>query len=784
MIAANKLRLVLLFVSVALIFIVLAFGCMLNVASFKNNYVESLASGYKIAALQGKRNIEYAVRYGKPLDQFVGIEDILNDIKKDQTDIADIQLGLANGQVLYDLNGAVKGKHFAPQFSKKFQFGATEKLKDSAVVLFEGKYHLVIPVRDKKDVWIGTMDISFSESVVNAYVDSYLWQIVRMMLIIVACSAICLVLLFRLVVIITPSGQIMRKRLVVILLVVFGLAQMTYSMFNVTLFKQAYMDIAKENMQLVVKSVKEDIDFVVAKGVPYDRLVGLDEYLNKVVAMTPEIQVIALNNNQQQSNASYIIPLKTDKNGVTPNLELFIASDYIGEKIRSIWLEAATIAVLTFFLMFEIETFLLLILKRQADKNEDEPLDQTITIVKFVRPAAFVFFLGSDLCLSFIPMQMKNLYHFEWDLPLNVAMGIPISVEMFCAGVATLMSGYLVDKRGWRFPFFIGTAVICAGTLLSGLVESSLGFIGARGVVGTGYGLSWMALRGYIGLCPTAGGKATGFAQFSSGILAGSACGCALGAMLAERLGYGSVFFIGMVILMVATCFVGVFVKDFTVFVSDKKVQTIINAHHNGGSVSAFFHDSKVVAVLFLYVIPSTICTVGFLNYFFPVYSASLGILPADIGRSFMIYGICIIYLGAFVGQYIAKHRGEKKFVILAGFIAAAAMLKFSSSPGFVSALLVVFMLGVADSIGAIAQNTFYLNLESTQKLGAGKALAITGLVKKMGQMLGPITFSWIITGEGITGIGWIGASYVVILLFFAVLTRSRQSNQPVNSSS
>ena len=72
------------------------------------------------------------------------------------------------------------------------------------------------------------------------------------------------------------------------------------------------------------------------------------------------------------------------------------------------------------------------------------------------------------------------------------------------------------------------------------------------------------------------------------------------------------------------------------------------------------------------------------------------------------------------------------------------------------AALATIFLFGVADSIGFIAQNTFLLSLPATKKLGRGTTLGLFSMTKKLGQMLGPMMIAWGVgfgaTQEGIYG--------------------------------
>lgn len=92
-----------------------------------------------------------------------------------------------------------------------------------------------------------------------------------------------------------------------------------------------------------------------------------------------------------------------------------------------------------------------------------------------IRPLAFLFFIATDMSISFIPMQMKSLYEPLFGLSQQALIALPISMEMLCANLTSISTGFIIDKKGWRLPFFIGLAFLFMGVLLSGLAWERTG---------------------------------------------------------------------------------------------------------------------------------------------------------------------------------------------------------------------------------------------------------------------------------------------------------------------
>ncbi len=771
-------RMLLLFTALAVLLtlVVLGFSGWLNLLSFKKNHAASLVAGYAVVGGETRREIEYAVRYGKPIGNFYGMQELLKKTAAYSPELENVRLVLPEGRVLDALERQEEGSILPPAIVGKFDF--SQGKSDYLYLLHEGRYHVALPIRDRQNNWIASLELIFSAAGVEAEAERQTGPIIRLMLLIAAAATVSLGVLLRLVPLWDANGVFRRKRILLLFIAVLGASQLAYAAVNADSFKTAYLETAKKNTLLSAGIIKEDINRVVMLGVPYQKLRSVDEWLQRIVKSVPELETVYLSDGQgrllhgakQQSEEAefrYAMPLRTDRSGVQAELHVVLSQRYIEEKIKDILLDALTVALISFFFMVEVVLFVLRLFKLQLPEVEqDGAVDAKPNMI---RSLAFLFFLATDMSVSFIPMHMKNLAQPLWGLSKQATLALPISAEMLCASLTAISTGFIIDRRGWRLPFFGGAAIVTAGILLSGLADSGGKFILARALVGTGFGFAWMAMRGYVAANPTGATRAKGFAQMNAGIYAGNICACAFGALLAERLGYPGVFFIALAVVLLTIVFAALLMKDPVDAVSPGCEAAARGLSNWRG----FFGDAGVIGVMLFVTIPSALCLTGFLNYFFPLYSNQLGLSPANIGRAFMIYGICIVYLGPVMGKIIARSK-ELRFLIIAGSCSGVFALLFFSGVGTLpAAVAALVFFGLADSIGFIAQNTFLLSLPATKNFGEGKALGFFSMTKKIGQMLGPIVFASSASLGVVQGIAWIGAAYFAAVLVFGVLTRN-----------
>ncbi|PKH04224.1 MFS transporter [Psychromonas sp. MB-3u-54] len=389
---------------------------------------------------------------------------------------------------------------------------------------------------------------------------------------------------------------------------------------------------------------------------------------------------------------------------------------------------------------------------------------------RLMRPAIFAFLFGIDLSMAFIPLYMGKMEEDFFGLSQNVMMGLPISVEFFCVGVAILLAGVWFDRRGWQEPFYAGLALATLGALYSWMAPDALHFILSRGLVGLGYGLVQLSSHGFVIRNTDKSTKAQGMSHLAAGLYAGSLCGAATGAVMAEQFGYEVVFLSGAVIITLVVVY-SLLILGYPA-TTPSKTKAVPLQHAGKSVLRRFLLDRRVLAAIFFSSMPASIAVVGFLNYFSPVYLNRQGISESTIGQVLMLFGVCIAVLAPRVGRLIDATENKQRLVLIGSLLGASAFLTFSIWDGLLATTIAIFLLGLSNCLVLSAQSVFLLKLDITQELGEGKAMGIFRASSRIGQMLGPIIFAWLFLFEDVSiGITYLGLAYIVMALIFIWLT-------------
>jgi predicted MFS family arabinose efflux permease len=568
----------------------------------------------------------------------------------------------------------------------------------------------------------------------------------------------------------------------------------------------AYLDIGENDLAGVLSETPElnDISIFDNKWHPL-YIANKQEQLNCQIATTAQVDSIKRSLPEWDPKFNVRHTLR-EEGRIYGYISTNLSKTVLYDRLIDIALDSITVLVISILFLVEMMIFIFYVLKEAPKKRKlttiiKEKIQQNLRRVGddhqdaappkifkgtnsaglisphqdvhygLMRPAAFLLLFGYDISMSFLPLHTEKLYSPLFGLSKDMVMGLPISVELLFVGISILISGIWLDKRGWHEPFIAGLFLAGSGTLYSWGAPDVINFIVSRAITGTGYGLALMASQGFVIEFSDTRSKAQGLAYLFAGIYAGSLCGGATGAMLADRFDYNSVFFAGALILFGVIAYAFIFMRDGMRKPQRFSIPNEVPAAPSK-KVFRFLTNRIVIALVFFSSLPAAIAVVGFLNYFSPIYLNRIGASQSTIGRILMIYGISLIYIGPLVSKYVDASNKKRLYVFMGCALGSMAFLTFNIIEGLIAASVSMLLLGLSSSFVLASQSAYTLRLSVTEELGAGKSIGIFRSTSRIGQVLGPIVFSWLILSTNIeAGITYFGLAYFLFAIIFLLLT-------------
>ena len=819
--------------SLVLFVVGLGFNAFFTFTSLEKLYVESIVSQYRVIGKDLQRNIENGLRYGKTLRNFIGIENLLAEanrtiskkitsekisstaqgMKFQRTDIS-IYVALPDGEILYGGNDNSQIQKL-PE-SALADKANSPKLEDSSAasnfIIYKDSYISTLHIRDRNKNVAGIVILSFKEQKIKTFLTDILKKNIKSIIIVSICGILLLVtLLHFLVPANTDTQKFSKRKISFVIFLIISSAQILTCGLSTNMFKDHFLKINKENAKVTNTLLKRDVEYMLNKGVRIDRLWKMDIYLKEIIASSPEIKDITLfeHTNQplyratkervtdfQKSKDAYPEWVVATKFLPNPDYNYRIdlsentnfkgyfstntSKDILFDKLIDTVADSLTLVVVSILFFVELLILIFIYIERESDRTPHRmPIHYGV-----MRPAAFIFLFGIDLSISFMPLHMETLYVPIYGLAKYTVTGLPISMEFLFVGISILISGVWLDRRGWHEPFLTGLILAGSGILYSWLAPDAVHFIISRGIVGLGYGLSLMASQGFVITFSDWRSKTQGLAHLFAGIYAGSICGGATGAMLAEWMGYKPVFLIGALIVFSVGGY-----SIITMRSGMKKpavhVDKIGISPPKAKQVLGFLTNRTVLGLIFFSSMPAAIAVIGFLYYFSPIYLNQIGASQSTIGQILMIYGICLIYFGPFLSRYVDASQRKRIYVFVGCILGSFALLTFHILEGIAAAITAVVLLGVSSSFVLAAQSAYTLELKVSQQLGEGKAIGIFRSTSRIGQMLGPIVFSSVFVAMNTqAGLTFLGIAYLVTAILFFLMTQKdyRKAIAPENA--
>ena len=575
------------------------------------------------------------------------------------------------------------------------------------------------------------------------------------------------------------DGTMQKNQIILILTTIICIVQITLA-FTTYSMKQLEFDNQSLNKAKGIFSlIKEELftpAFEISK-------VPKSDEISSIYIISDKGRVIMAENAQLVGRDIEVNPLNSYRFPLENRVVVMdISVEYQRKMVTKILLDLLTVLVASVILTVELIIFMIKFIEDRFDSRMKSVEQRKAVMTGYVRHIAFFFFFASRMASTFIALIAKNLGGSFFGVKDNILAGIPQSAEFLLTCVAIFATSMIIEKKGWKTSFVGGLLIVGAGTLLSAFSASITMFIVSRAIVGLGYGFCWMTLRNFALFAANDKEKIICFSMLNAGIYAGIICGAVLGSVLADILGYTAVLVVASVLTFACILTVLGFQnityqknipKNTEPEIISSNVTTGLSKYSLAGFINAFIF-------IILMIVPS--CIIGsYMSYYLPIYFDDIGKVTSDIGRSQLIYGLLIVYIGPHLIRLINRHPNLLYWNVGYNIIFSLALIGFGLWGGFIPAMLVVFVLGFADSFGFAVQNNYFLNMEYAKQLGESRALSYISLIKKLAEMLGPIAFGLTFLGNGFIGITVLGMIFLGAALLFAIFS-AMKPKRPVQS--
>ena len=785
----------------------------LSLSALNRLAADTVADRAEVAAQRIVGNIQNGLRLGKPLGQFFGMDDVLRDGMANVSGARGVTVVLADGRVLATVGQAAPqatelGLALAGMSDAEMPTGMARRNNGEASGRTQGEVVLAVPLAEGKTV-VGAVVLAIAQDAAASRA-----LIVHNLFVLFLATALvgfALAVVFKWIV---PPAQLTeggRARFAVPLAALL-LAQGIYAVSTIDTFRDTSLQVAHDSVAAAAAGLQRDLDRVLGYGIAPDRLRGVDVPFRRLAGYFPNITAIDLvdasgrvldradaRGAQPVAGLAQAVPvadaltLVLPLSGAASRASLVVHLDVrgIAAQVRSRMLDAATVVVVSVVAAVEMLLLLSLLMSRayaaRALDRDDAPrrLEDMSDVGRIARPVMFGFLFAWALPLGFLPLYARSLPAAGLHLRPAMLMALPISVEMACGLVASLLAGSLTDRKGWQVPVLTGLGISLAGFVACALAPSLPWFVAARGLVGLGYGLTWMGLQGFVVTGSPAAFRGRNMTGLIAGLFAGHMAGAAVGAMLMEQLGFRSVFVVGAAMLVLPCVGVLVLMRPYMTRAAACVERVAPPARVRLAATLRLLATRDFGLLLLGSVIPFSIAQVGLLSFALPLYLEAQGAASSSVGRVLMIYGICVIYVGPFMGRLADRFAVKKHWIVAGGVVGSLGLVSLYFDSGLPAAALAVLMLALASCCAGAAQTPYMLALSDVQDYGVAGATSVLRAADKLGQMAGPLVVGVLFGAHGLgLGLALTGGIYLAATALFLLFAPALRARAAVPSSS
>lgn len=465
----------------------------------------------------------------------------------------------------------------------------------------------------------------------------------------------------------------------------------------------------------------------------------------------------------------------------------YIFDEWNQKVVNQIVIDIVSMIIILILLVSEISFFSNWVSeRRQAASKPVLDKKDAFNELNIIRPLGLLTYVIIFMCTAFIPVMAKSIYQPLGNIPMTVALGLPIVFEVLFTAITILFAGVLAEKKGWRVIFYSGALILIASAIATGFTRSLLAFIIIRSIAGIGNGFIQMTMYAFINVGDNIAQRNEAFAHMMSGAIAGTNLGIVLGANLADKIGYFNVFFVMAGFGVLAIAFERSFLRHYETMASDfeeTEDEGEVAVGRDGVAIEhvareemswiKFFTRKDVIVFFTLILVPAFLCYM-YLEYFFPIFAESQGLTTSVVGVVFSLYGLFIVYFGPSISTFSERYLGAKNATALASLLTGVSLLVFAVSGSLSGAIFAVLVLALSDSFGETVYTTYFLALKASRKVGKSIAAGYLEFVSQIGKMLGALAFGIAIGFGEQLGIGVIGLITLSMsfIFYFASLRR------------
>lgn len=718
--------------------------------AFDNTCINLKKQYIRSASADVVDEIETGVRFGKSLDSFYGMDQLLERFCELAPDNLEVAVMGADGRLLYHtLEGKKEEREFlARLLSQDFQAGLleTSESREAREVSFGEEKSLIWGLFDQNGSCLGTVALIFDQNLFrnrSASSSTGAWGSAGWIFIALT-VAVTGYYLYR------YSGKRSARSwdcLVPVAAVMAGiLIQILFLYGN---YRQEYETIICENAESIAAEVGEKTDELAEKGLLPEEFGRLEGYFARKAFGSDTIWNIRVT--RPYTDTSKILD-RDDRDTIAVRLRscdgvevlVTVNRSFIDGQMGKMTLSFLVIFIICFMVSFELVKIIDILENRQEQVWESGK-----GVSRQIKLVTFVTYTGMYASMPYAAVLMRTWNASVFHLSAEVSASLPLTLELFGVTVWSLILPKLGKRMGLLPTTVLSMGILIAGNTGCAMAGDPYVLLAMRGFTSLGFALFKYMMNSVVAAgSPEGTGLSANCAQMNAGVLGGITVGGSIGAIVAEAQGYQFNYYFTAGIIL-AGLLGSLCLMPWNKLKSERNRMERA-AENEGMQLSLVLRSKKVVKFLLIEAVPLNIGLM-YIVAFLPVYMNNAGQSALAASYAYLINGICGVYVGVWMVRLLSRFPGRVSvFVSMA--LAAAGILVLTAGRGLGAVMLSAGIMGLFDGYGTPSVTEYFTAIPEVRKIDTAQALTLFGMVGNAIQIFCPLLYNVTIQMDGRTG--------------------------------
>ena len=728
--------------------IMTVFSSVLATMSYRKMQADSYVHTCNLDTVSAVRKLNYALSFGKPLDKYYGLEELLEGIMVLSEDIQGVEVTDEAGvriQTVGDIKEEIRQSSIREEYI----------IKNSGIYTFT-------------DFDAGTIILRLDISVIDLLTKEYVRYMFRLDAIILLTLVIATVICFSIKS--EESIGIMRLRITGIIILV--AAQVALGFFSMLRVDNSYQESVDRIAAATARMVENDINDVLEKGVYYDEITGLDEYLSDLVEDIPELSALAIGRDISKGGRGQIefdLVIKDEKaeSPVTLSSYYHYNLQLIRWKRLNNTIDVLILVLITVFISLEAINFITNHIELKSTHVKGGLYLPGFRLFVFVEGIAFTLDGG------FFSVLSQKMYG-AMELPdsMSFLSGMPNTMYSVAVLIGLLSCSYLIRRIGMRRILTFGVIAGIAGYILCAISSTLPMLIGARFIYGFCDGILINSIRLFAASQKDTKLHTKILVEYMSAVNLGVSCGVVIGGLIADVSSYTTVFLTGAVL--------GAVCLFLILFAGFPRKQEGTGKLRLSDTVKEL-RIPRVLIYMIAVVVPVYIATL-FVGYAFPLFGDESGFSNSMVAGCLMLNYIIIAYLTDPIADRVIRRFAPETamFIYMALQAASIGLFVFFATPW--AAILALVLTSLWDCFGMVVIDIGLKNVKGTSM---ERCTLLQMLFGKLGMVIGPVLITSRISRGSARACGIIVfllaaglTAYIISIIFYNTRHTVSRSNR------